>query len=95
MRDAAGERFDQIELHVRVHLAAITDDRSALAEAIAPAFGLSPAEALESPHALAGSVSEVVDQCLERRERFGISYIGLGLDAADAMAPVVAQLAGR
>ena len=94
IREAAGDRFDQIELHVRVHLAAISDDRRGLAEALGPALGLSPEEAMASPHALAGSVSEIVEQCLERRERYGISYIGLGLDAIDAMAPVVDRLAG-
>jgi probable F420-dependent oxidoreductase len=94
IRAAAGDRFDEIELHVRVHLAMVTEDRVGVADAVAPAFGLTPDEALESPHALAGSVSQIVDQCLERRERYGISYIGLGLDAIDAMAPVVARLAG-
>jgi probable F420-dependent oxidoreductase len=95
VRDAAGDRFDEIELQVRVHLALVTDDRAGVAEAVAPSFGLSPAEALESPHALAGTVGEIIDQCLERRERFGISYVGLGLDVLEAMAPVVDLLAGR
>jgi probable F420-dependent oxidoreductase len=95
VRDAAGDRFDQIELQVRVHLAMVTDDRAGVAEVVAPGFGLTPAEALDSPHALAGTVEEIVEQCLERRARFGISYIGLGLDALDAMAPVVEALAGR
>ena len=94
IRDAAGDRFDQLELQVRVHLAAITDDRRALAEAFGPALGLGPDEAMASPHALAGSVTEIVEQCLERRERYGISAIGLGLDALEAMAPVVERLAG-
>ena len=49
---------------------------------------------LIASHALAGTVSEIVEQCLDRRERYGISYIGLGLDALDAMAPVVDRLAG-
>ena len=95
VRDAAGDRFGEIELQVRVHLALVTDDRAGVAEAVAPSFGLTPDEALESPHALAGTVEEIVDQCLERSERFGISYVGLGLDALDAMAPVVDALAGR
>jgi len=94
LRDAAGDRFDALELQVRVHLAAITDDRAGLAEAVGPALGLSAAAALSSPHALAGTVDEIVEQCRERRERYGISVIGLGLDALDAMAPVVARLAG-
>jgi probable F420-dependent oxidoreductase len=92
VRAAAGDRFDEIELHTRIHLAILTDDRQGTAEALAPALGLSPAEALASPHALCGTVDEIVDDLLARRERFGIASIGLSLDALDAMAPVVARL---
>jgi probable F420-dependent oxidoreductase len=94
IRDAAGTRFDDVELQVRVHLAAVTDDREGLAAAVAPALGLSPAEALVSPHALAGSVTQIVEQCQERRETYGISCIGISLDAMETMAPVVARLSG-
>jgi hypothetical protein len=31
---------------------------------------------------------------VERRERFGLSYITVGLDAVESFAPIVAQLAG-
>lgn len=95
VRAAAGDRFDAIELHTRIHLAMVTDNRRAMAEAVAPGFGLSPDDALASPHALCGSVGEIVDDLLERRARHGIASIGLSLDVVDAMAPVVAALAGR
>ena len=78
-----------------MHLAAITDDRPGLAAALGPALGLTAEEAMVSPHALAGTVEEIVEQCLARREAYGISCMGIGLDAMDAMAPVVARLAGR
>lgn len=94
VREAAGPRFDEVELQVRVHLAMITDDRRAIAEAMGPALGLSPDAALATPHALVGTVDEVCDQLVERRERWGLSYIGLGVDALEAMAPVIARLAG-
>ena len=95
IRDAAGPRFESLELHVRVHLTVVTDDRDGMAATLGPAFGLSPDQALRSPHALAGSVEQIVDDLLERRERWGISYIGIGLDAMHALAPVVARMAGR
>ena len=41
-----------------------------------------------------GTVEQIVDDLVARRERWGISYIGVSLDAIDAMAPVVARLAG-
>ncbi|MEY2458222.1 MAG: hypothetical protein QOG30_52 [Acidimicrobiaceae bacterium] len=94
IRDAAGARFDQLELHVRVHLVIVTNDRWGMAAELAPAFGLSPEESLRSPHALAGSVEQIIDDLVERRERWGISYIGVGVDALHALAPVVAKLAG-
>lgn len=94
VREAAGDRFDQIELHTRIHLALVSDQRQRMAETLGAGFGLSPEDALASPHALCGTVDQIVDDLLERRERFGIASIGLSLDALDAMAPVVARLAG-
>ncbi|MBX3313023.1 MAG: TIGR03621 family F420-dependent LLM class oxidoreductase [Actinobacteria bacterium] len=94
IRDAAGDRFDEIELHTRIHLAAVTDARDEMADALAAGFGLTPEEALASPHALCGTVDQIVDDLVERRDRFGIASIGLSLDALEAMAPVVARLAG-
>ena len=75
-------------------IAIVSDDRQGMAEALAPALGISPTDALESPHALCGTVEQICDDLVARRERFGISSIGLSLDALDAMAPVVARLAG-
>ena len=90
---AAGDRFDDLELQVRVHAVVVTDDRQRMAEVLAPALGISPAAALASPHALAGSPEEIADDLLVRRDRWGISYITVSLDALDALAPVVARLA--
>lgn len=95
IRDAAGDRFDRIELQVRIHLAMVTDDREAVAQAVAPAFGMTPEESEVSPHALVGSIDELVDQCEERRDRWGISVIGISADALSTMAPLVERLAGR
>lgn len=94
VRDAAGERFDDLVIQTRIHLALVADDADALIDDLAPQFGLTPAEARETPHALIGTVDALCDQLIERRERWGISMIGLSADAIDAMAPVVARLAG-
>ena len=94
IREAAGDRFADLELQIRVHLASITADREGLAEVMGPALGLSPEAALASPHALAGTVDQVCDQLEERRERWGISYIGLSATSLDEMAPVISRLTG-
>jgi hypothetical protein len=94
IREAAGDRFDSLELQARIHLAMVTDDRDAVVAELAPAFGLTPDQARETPHALVGSVEQICDQLVERRERWGISYLGLSGDQLDAFAPIVARLAG-
>lgn len=94
VRAAAGDRFDSIELQVRVHLVVVTDDRPGIADAFAPAFGLEPEPALASPHALVGTAEQIADDLVARRERWGVSYITVSLDAMDALAPVVARLRG-
>ncbi len=95
VREAAGDRFDDLELQVRYFLAAVTDDRIGLAEAMAPGFGISPEDALDSGLALVGTVEEIVDICHERREAYGFSYLVVGDTEMDAFAPVVERLAGE
>jgi probable F420-dependent oxidoreductase len=94
IREGAGDRFDDLELQVRYFFAAITDDRAGLAAAVAPGFGLSPEDALGSHVALVGTVDEIVDQLVERRETWGVTYVVVGADLFQAFAPVVARLAG-
>jgi hypothetical protein len=65
-----------------------------MAERVAPGFGMSPAEVLDSPHALIGSVDQIVETLQARRERYGISYVAFSGDGFDRLAPVVARLAG-
>jgi hypothetical protein len=95
IRQVAGDRWQHIELQVRVHLALVTDQRDAIAESLASGFGLTVDQALATPHALCGTVDQIVDMLLERRERWGVTAIGLGVDALDAFAPVVERLAGK
>jgi len=95
IREAAGDRWDHIEIQVRVHLALVTDARDQVAESLAGGFGLTIDQALATPHALCGSVDQIVDTLLERRERWGINVIGLGVDAFESFAPVVERLAGK
>lgn len=94
IRESADDRFDEIELQTRVHLATISDDGPAMAAALAPALGLSPEEALASPHMLVGTEQQCVETLHRWREQWGISYIGISADALEQMAGVVAAVTG-
>ena len=95
VRDAAGDRFDSLELEIGAYFTFVTDQGQATAEAMAPRMGLTVDQMLNHPHALIGSVDTICDELERRRERYGISYVTVGDAAADAFAPVVARLAGR
>ncbi|HEX6310648.1 MAG TPA: LLM class flavin-dependent oxidoreductase, partial [Acidimicrobiia bacterium] len=95
VREGAGSRFGDLELQIRYFVAAITDDRRGLAEAMAGGFGLSADEALESGVACVGTVDEVCDLLQARREEWGVSYVVVGDDQFEAFAPVVDRLAGK
>jgi probable F420-dependent oxidoreductase len=94
IKEGAGARFDDLELQIRFFFAAITDDRQGLAEAAAPGFGLDAEAALESGITCIGTIDEICDQLVARRERWGVSYIVIGDDIFEAFAPVVERLAG-
>ena len=94
LRTAAGDRFDDLELQSFVGFTNFTDDRRSLAEMMAGAFGVAPEEALETPVVLAGTLEEMIDDVQARRERWGMSYVVVGVDVMDQFAPAVARLAG-
>lgn len=94
VRDAAAERFDQIELNIIVSDVIVTEDRAAAAASLAGQHGNTPDEVLASPQILIGSAEEMTEQLQERRERYGFSYIVVTELNMDKLAPVVATLAG-
>jgi len=94
IREAAGERLEQIELGVWTFMANVTDDRDAVAEMLAPAMGFDPADVLEVPHFMLGTADQIAEDIIARRERYGISHLVVPGDAADSLAPVVKRLAG-
>ena len=97
VRETAAERFDRLELTALVQRVVVTDDRRKAAGELATGrwARLTPDEILASPYALVGTADQMVDDLRARRERWGISYIMTHEPFMDALAPVVARLAGR
>jgi hypothetical protein len=82
-----------IELNALVFAVEVTDNPESAAEHLAERFAITPADALGSPHLLVGPVGRMVDALVERRQRYGISYIVVQ-EEIEAFAPVIAQIAG-
>ncbi len=61
---------------------------------MAKALGVDQAWLEASPFALIGPPEELAARLIERRERWGFSYVIVGGADVDSFAPVVAELAG-
>jgi len=94
MKEAAGDRFDALELSVTIFVATVTDDRESIAEAMGSGLDMGRDEVLAIPHFLIGTVDQIVDDLRARRERYGISYVVVPGEVAEQMAPIVERLAG-
>jgi probable F420-dependent oxidoreductase len=92
LRAAAGARFEQLELNA--NLAAVGDQ---VHPWMLRQFNLTLAQLRESgsPSILLGSTDEMCEHLVGRRERLGISYVTCAAEMMEAMAPIVARLAGR
>ena len=94
VRDAAGDRFDEIELEIGAYMTMVTDHGAQTAEGMAKAMGFETEQMLAHPHALIGSVDEICEELERRRDTYGISYVSVPDTALEPFAPVVAKLSG-
>ena len=94
VKEAAGERYDELELNALIGFVMITDDAAGIAGAMAPHFGVEPADALHVPLALLGTLDEMVVELEWRRQEYGISYWSVEADSWEALGPVVSALSG-
>lgn len=92
IKQAAGDRFQQIELNL--NLMAVADK---VPHYVATQLGLTAAGLAShgAVSAVVGSVDQMCQTLLDRRERLGISYFVVGDELMEAFAPVVERLTGR
>ena len=98
IRDAAGSReaFERLELNVLVASAGLIGSGSSPFGSVASAIkAAAPRMVGGTPYLLHGTLGQVRETLLRRRERLGISYYIWSARPAETMAPVVEALAGR
>lgn len=95
LREAAGERFDGLELNVLVFVVGVDRSFADVAAECEARFAIPAGVVPGSPHVLAGSVDEMVDQIIARRELYGLSYLTVMEPDVERFAPVIARLAGQ
>lgn len=95
--EAAGDRADSLELSSLTFMTTVTDDREGNLAGVAEMFGLPVEIVADSPMVLAGTVDQIAETLIERRERWGFNYVvvqSLSGDSPDDFAPVIAKIAG-
>lgn len=100
VRQAAGDRFDELELNILIGEVFTTEEREQAAQFIAATMApnipdVTPEVVLSVPYLLIGSIDQICTDLLARREQFGISYVTVFEKNMETLAPVVARLAGK
>ena len=95
VRQAAGNRFDDLELNALVLDMVVANNRRQAIEQLAHRYGLSNEQVLDTPHFLVGSVEQICNNLQRYREWYDISYLVVWEENMKALAPVVARLAGK
>jgi len=92
LREAAGRRFEELELNVNLMAVGQQVPRYISAQMGVTAQDLARAGAVS---ALTGTPDEMCATLLRRRETLGISYLTVSDELVEPLAPVVERLAGR
>ena len=96
VRDAAGAGFEDLELNIFVGDAGIVGGPQPLSTSLAALLkSAGPAVAGGSPYLLYGTLGQLRESLLRRRERTGVSSYGIPARAMESFAPLVADLAGE
>jgi len=96
IREAAGDRFDRLELNAYVADAGVVGNRQPIGGSLAAFLkSAGPAAIGGSPYLLYGTIVQLRDAMLRRRERTGLSSYGIPARAMEAFAPLVEELSGR
>ena len=94
VREAAGDRFDSLELQIAAFAVIVVGSRrAAVRDRLMLGFPAGE-EALDLPILLLGTEDELCERLIERRERWGFSTVVVPGEAMEIFAPVVAQFAG-
>src|SRR5207302_916275 len=96
IREIAAERYAALEICTLVQRVIVTEDPRRAAEELTKRWPqLSADQLLQSPYVLIGTVNQIVEALQARRERWDISYYVVQEPYLDALAPIVARLAGK
>jgi probable F420-dependent oxidoreductase len=95
VREAAGDHFERLELNLFIVDAGMVGSGQPVARSVMTAAKVASVGLAGSPYFLYGTLPALRERLERRRERTSISYYAIRQGSMEAMAPLVAALAGR
>lgn len=95
VREAAGPRWDAIDLNVLVFYAGLVGGREGPVASALNAIKAAAVSLVGTPYVLHGTRAGVRDLLLRRRDRWGLNSYTIAAGSMESMAPIVAALVGR
>jgi probable F420-dependent oxidoreductase len=93
--NAGAHRLGEIEMNVRAFFVNVTDERANAVSSMANLIRVPEEMIINTPFALIGSPSSIIEDLIARREKWGFSYVIVGAQDIESFAPVVAALRGK
>ena len=95
VQEGAESRFKELEIEIGAYFTVVTDSSQKTLDSFSHSLGIDSETLDKHPHALIGSVEQIIEKIEERRTQYGISYITVGAKVMDDFAPVVDRLTGK
>lgn len=95
VRDAAGDRWDSMDLNVLVFYAGLVGGREGVLTSARNAALAGAVSLVGTPYVLHGTPGRVRDILLRRRDTWGLNSYTFSSDSMESMAPIVDALSGR
>lgn len=95
IREAAGARYDDIELCVFADRAVVTNNPGPAREKLASDLGITEQQMDEMPHTLIGEPDAIADTILKFRDTHDVSYRIVPGALMEDFAPIVAKVGGK
>jgi probable F420-dependent oxidoreductase len=95
VRHAAAARFSSIELETSPYWCVVTDDATEALERIGASLERPPADLVDHPNVLVGSIQFIAERLQQQRDETGISCVTIQQAQLEAFAPIVARLSGK
>lgn len=95
VRDAAGDRWDSMDLNVLVFYAGLVGGREGVLTSARNAALAGAVSLVGTPYVLHGTPGRIRDILLRRRDTWGLNSYTFSSDSMESMAPIVDALSGR